>query len=166
MQDWEMIRGAGRMRFESIDVWKRSNFFTSDGKGGERLMKMYTETVATEQVKRRDMTGLGKYSVAARDQAPCQRCDGCKQQSEPICKNNWYPAYLSIFTVIYGNSPEKVVIVSFPGYAPKRENRGSPLQLLTKHKTQDDLLKNDINIRVFCWNELDQLAGQIGLLSK
>jgi len=192
MQMNREMRRAARVRFSALEVWRKADLFSSSTtttstketkdtkdhsdhkKGAHALMQKYNETMATEQYKM-DMTGTGKYVIAARDRPACGACNGCttfaalsdnqQKQNELICETCWFPAFLCIKTVMDEQKQEqKLVIVCFPGYAPSAQNQQREDVLLQKYKAQDPGLLSDVNLRVFLWDELDQLAGQIAYI--
>jgi hypothetical protein len=147
------------VNFADIDVWTKAKFFTDDDKGGERLLQVYNETVAGRQL---DLSGEGEYIVAARDRPPCGVCAGCKQVGNETCINHWYPAHLSIYNCAHNGQKEKLAIVIFPGWPLPPQNQQHEYYLLRRLQNNDQALINDYNIRLFRWNELYQLAGNIG----
>ena len=157
----DLMRSPHRsIRFDDVDVWTRGNFFSADGKGAERLLKEYNETICGMQV---DLGGTGRYAVGARDRPPCGVCQGCAKPPETrSCQTSWYPAYLSVHSCQYKGTTEKIIVVFFPGWALRPENQQHEHHLLRKLIANDPVLLNDYNVRVFRWQDLDSLAGQIG----
>ena len=158
MKPESMRRPIRSIRFGDIDVWTRAHYFTgTDGNIGERMLREYNETLNGLQM---ELSGKGIYVIAARDRAECRHCDGCKTIA--ICQHNWYPAYLDIRNTSYEGVSEKVVVVTFPGYAPNAANQQNEFYLLKRLVAQDPILLRDVNIRIFRWKEIRQLANQIG----
>lgn len=139
---------------------------------GSRLLKFYNDVLnnnnnqnKSKVANKKDMSAENVCPIVARDRANCGSCIGCRSQS--ICETSWYGAFLKITDVMRPDTrkPDKVVVIYFPGWIPAVENQVHEFVLMQKRIENDSCLRTEVNLRVFFWSEMDQLATQIGRLS-
>jgi len=133
--------GASHISFSEVDVWTK-DFLTHKDEKEHAVLSLYHKN---------------NKIFCARDR---QRCGLCP--SIGPCQHNWYVAHLVIKNVKDTESSDRLIIVVFPGYNPKDDNKVHENELYKKKKRGCQILATDINIRVFLWSELYLLAGEVG----
>ena len=145
---WIIQPGSGlckstSLAFSEVNVWGPEYFLSQ----GMRFLGAYQDAIRRQKF---DMSGRGEYIFCARDRPSTTNNN----------RDHWYYAFLQIKETVLG----KIVIVVFPGWAPHKKNQVSACQLAAKVHQDDVILRGDANLRVFLWNDLDKLRGQIGVI--